>query len=233
MAAIWPPLHETNAVWVERGTYLLCFAAMWLGESKVQTYALPDYPRFKRDIHNDKSLCETLHSLLSQCDAVVGHNARSFDIKVIRGRLITHDLEPLPPFKIIDTLQWARSLARFDSNKLDAIGQATGIGRKIVTTGADLWKRCYHGDKKAFDTMREYCGHDVHPMLTGAYNLLKGWTTNHPNLAALSEKECCPVCQSRNTQRRGFNLARTKKTPRFQCQDCGNWFSQAAPRRAA
>jgi hypothetical protein len=226
LAAVFPPLHETNAVWVERGTYLYCFAAQWLGETDVQSFALPDYKRFRRDIHNDKSLCQTLHSMLSECDVAIGHNARAFDIKLIRARLIIHNFPPLPPFKVADTLTWARSIGKFDSNRLNALGEATGLGQKIPTKN-DLWRRCYHGDKAAFQEMREYCAQDV-ALLAAWYNRIAPWTTNHPNLSVIADKPCCPVCQSVRVQRRGFNLAKARKRPRFQCQPCGHWFAAAA-----
>jgi hypothetical protein len=196
---------------------------MWDGEKRPQTYFLPDYKRFRRDIHNDKSLCKDLHRLLSECDVAIGHNAQSFDIKLIRSRLIVHNFPPLTPFKVGDTLKWARSIGRFDSNRLNALGEATGIGQKIPTK-SDLWRRCYHGDRLAFKEMARYCAQDV-VLCKAWYDRIRPWTTNHPNLAAISERSCCPVCQSHKIQQRGYNVAKVRKTPRLHCTSCGHWFS--------
>ena len=222
LAAIWPPLHETNSVWVERGTYLFGFGILMLGEKRVKTYFLPDYPAFKKNIHDDKALCADLHRIIESADIVVAHNGDRFDMKVIRSRLLINGYSPPSPPKQIDTLKWLRSQFRMDSNRLDAFGQATGIGRKIPNTGAALWRGCYHGDRKAFQTMARYCAQDVR-LLERAYFKLREWSPNHPNLT-LYGGGTCPTCQSNHVQMRGFDVTRSKKHQRMHCQDCGSWF---------
>lgn len=226
MAAIWQP-YEANAVWVERDTFILAFAAKWSHQKRVETYALPDYSLYKRDKFDDKNLIKDLWNLLDEADLVVAHNGDAFDIKKINARFIVHKLNPPTPYKTVDTLKISRAAAKFDSNKLDNIGRYTGEGRKIPNTGAALWRGCYWGDPKSWRIMRRYNAQDV-LLLERVYHRLKPWAKSHPILTAYSPrlKIACPTCLSEDVQRRGHRVAKFKKYPRFQCQGCGHWFSQ-------
>lgn len=213
-----------GSVWIERDTHLLCFAARWGHQKRTSTYALPDYPGYKKDKYSDKALCGELFRLLDEADIVVAHNGDAFDIKKINSRLIVNGFLPPSPYRTIDTLKFARKF-KFDSNKLDNLGRYLGEGRKIPNTGAALWRGCVEGDEKSWRIMRRYNAQDV-KLLVDVYDRIKPWIPNHPNLTVYSGKSGCPTCQSENTQRRGWNVSQTKKTPRFQCQDCGSWFSR-------
>lgn len=224
--AAWT-VYEANAVWVVRDTYILCFAVRWSDRKKTQTFALPDYARYRRDRHDDKDLCRELFNVLDAADIVVAHNGDAFDIKKINSRLAVHGFNPPSPFKTIDTLKVARRAFKFDSNKLDNLGRYLGEGRKIPNTGAALWRGCVDGDERSWRTMRRYNAKDV-DLLVNVYDRLKGWAPTHPDLRAYRDKpvtSCCPTCQSTNVQRRGVNVAKTRRTERFQCRGCGAWYS--------
>lgn len=216
-------LWEASAVWVERDTYIMCFAAKWLGDKKTKTYALPDYPLYKRDKHSDKALCQTLHDMLSEADIVVAHNGDAFDLKKINSRLITNGYAPPSPYKTIDTLKVARRAFKFDSNKLDNIGRYLNEGRKIPNTGAALWRGCVNGDPKSWATMRKYNAQDV-DLLESVYERVKAWSPNHPNMNLYKGGAGCPTCKSKRIQRRGTYVIANAKRHRFQCQDCAAWF---------
>lgn len=215
-----------GAVWVERDTYLLCYAARWAHQKTTKTYALPDYPTYKRDKHSDKALCADLFRMLDEADIVIAHNGDAFDIKKINSRLIVNGFDPPSPYKTIDTLKISRKF-KFDSAKLDNLGRYLGEGRKIPNTGATLWRGCVDGDPQSWRTMRRYAKQDV-DLLVRIYERMKPWHQHHPNLTLYSGVKGCPKCQSSKIQRRGWNVAKATKTPRFQCQDCRGWFSAKA-----
>jgi DNA polymerase elongation subunit (family B) len=221
--AAWT-VWDANAVWVERDTYIMCFAAKWLGDKKTKTYAQPDYPLYKKDKHSDKALCQTLHDLLSEADIVVAHNGDAFDIKKINSRLIVNGYSPPSPFKTIDTLKVARRAFKFDSNKLDNIGRYLNEGRKIPNTGAALWRGCVNGDLKSWATMKRYNAQDV-DLLEKVYERVKPWAVSHPNMNLYGALHAsCPVCQSGNIQRRGTYVAKSARYQKLSCQSCGHWF---------
>jgi uncharacterized protein YprB with RNaseH-like and TPR domain len=221
LANVWT-LYETNAVWVERDTFLLSFSVLWDGEKKVKTYCLPDYPGYAKDPHNDRRLVHDLHRIMDAADIIVAHNGDAFDIKKINSRLAVHGFNPPSPFKTIDTLKIARRHFKFDSNKLDNLGRYLNCGRKIQNMGAELWRRCINGDPKAWEWMRRYNGQDV-LLLEKVFHKLKAWG-KIPDLRLYGNGEC-PTCLSNDVQRRGTAVARSKRYQRFQCQACGSWFS--------
>jgi DNA polymerase elongation subunit (family B) len=222
LANVWT-LHEANAIWVERDTFLLCFAVMWDGFKTVKTFALPDYKTYQKDKHNDKELVGDLFRVLDSADIIVAHNGDAFDIKKINARLAVHGFPPPSPFKTIDTLKLARRTFKFDSNKLDNIGRYIGCGRKIQHSGADLWRECIKGSNKSWIVMRKYNAHDV-KLLHSVYQRLKPWAKSH-DLRVYSGAHGCPTCLSTNIQRRGVSIARTRRYQRYHCQSCGHWFS--------
>jgi DNA polymerase elongation subunit (family B) len=211
---------EASAVWVERDTFILMFSYKWAHEKTVKTCCLPDFPRYKRNKHDDHDLCAVLYRLMDHADIICAHNGDAFDIKKINSRLITNGFKPPSPFKTIDTLKAARRAFKFDSNKLDNIGRYLGEGRKIPNTGAALWRGCVNGDPKSWGTMRSYAKQDT-VLLAKVYERIKPWMPNHPNLNLYTGRKACPVCQSSRFKLAGLHYLQTTKRQRFKCLDCG------------
>src|SRR5262249_18682921 len=92
------------------------------------------------------------------------------------------------------------------------------------TTGKDLWHDCVHGDRQAFKSLREYNAHDVW-LLERVFQRLKPYAALPDLRVYTGAKECCPSCLSKQIQRRGASIARTRRYQRFHCQNCGKWFS--------
>ena len=51
---------ETNVIDFKKDWYLLSFAVKWVGEKKVKTYGLIDYPGYKKDVENDEQLVKVM-----------------------------------------------------------------------------------------------------------------------------------------------------------------------------
>lgn len=219
---------EASAVYVLRDTYILMVSYKWAHETSVQTISLPDFPRYKRNRHDDKDLCRAVRRLLDQADIVVAHNGDSFDVKKINSRLITNGFAPPSPYKTIDTLKIARGSFKFDSNKLDNIGRYLKEGRKRPNTGAALWRSVVEdGSPKSWGEMRRYCKQDT-ALLASVYERVKPWAKNHPNLNLYDKARlahACPTCKSTRVQRRGVIVKVATRRARFHCQDCGHWFA--------
>lgn len=220
-------MYEQNVIDLQTSWYMLCFAAKWADEKTVKTYSLPDYSTFKKDREDDSALIKKLHELLDQADIVVAHNGDRFDLKKTNARFIYHGLKPPSPYKTIDTLKIARRHFAFVSNRLNDLGKYLGVGKKLPHTGFHLWKGCMQGDKKSWSMMKRYNAQDV-TLLERVYLRLRPWASSHPDLSAYSHHEGCPTCESKRIQRRGVNVARKSIKPRFQCVDCGTWFSGQA-----
>ena len=218
-------MYDTNLVAVKRPTYMLAWAAKWHGSKNTIARILPDYGEYEKDQYSDRALVTELHSLLDQADIVIAHNA-AFDIKKTNSRFLANGLPPPSPYKVFCTLQLARKVGKFDSNKLDSLGTYLGVGRKVQHTGIHLWMGCIDKNPASWRTMRRYNRHDV-DLLEGVFEKLKGFAPNFPDLNMWSRLERCPVCQSRQIQQRGFTVSKAGRKQRYQCQamGCGNWFS--------
>lgn len=218
--------YEANLISTDRDWYILSFAVKWAHEKKIRTYALPDYPGYKRDKECDKALVKDLWKVFNSADLLIGHNSIAFDTKKSNARFLVNGLSPPSPYKQFDTLREARSRFKFGSNKLNDLGVALRVGRKLPHTGAHLWFSCMAGDPKSWALMKRYNARDVE-LLYAVYAKLRPWATNHPNMNLYMDGDDCPTCQSDNIQRRGTMVKLNSKRHRFHCQDCGAWFSGA------
>lgn len=217
-----PRLSHDNII---EGTSLLSGAWKTLGEKEIHAVAVhPAKPR------EDKGAVKAIREALASADVLVAQNGDRFDLRVLNARLVFHGLDPLPPIKTVDTLKVAKKYFRFDSNRLDYLGEFLGVGRKIHTD-YDLWlKVLLNGDKAALAAMVKYNKQDV-ALLEDVYLRLRPFMQTHPN-RRLTDGDCCPLCGvAGKLQKRGFRLTRTTKRQAYQCQACGGWSSGEATER--
>ena len=226
LAAVWGK-YEQNVIWFEDEWYVMSFAYKWEGERKTHVVALPDFPLYEEDSDNDLEVVKALHDLFAEADIVIAHNGDRFDLRVINARFVFHGLTPPPPFQTIDTLKVARRYFRFNSNKLDDLGDYLGLGRKRQTGGYRLWRDCMAGDKVAWNKMKLYNKQDVR-LLERVYKKLRPWMKGHPRVTPDATGRSCPKCGGW-LQRRGYQRSKTMIYHRFQCQSCGGWSRERLP----
>lgn len=224
--SLWKQNVGINQISVD--TYILCWAAKWLGDDDILSDALPNHKaHYRRYPDCDKKVCETLWELLDEADIIVAHNGDRFDIPRANARFIQHGMNPPSPAKQVDTFKIAKSVFNFTSNKLDWIGEHLGVGRKVHHDGFDLWRRCLDGDPQSWDDMVTYCRGDV-LLLERVYEKLRPWSKSHPNVNVYSGKmDGCPACGGDNYRADGHRYTQAGKFQRYKCLDCGKWFSGA------
>ena len=143
---------------------IICACYKWEGDDKV--YSL------EWNKGDDKDLLLKFSKVINSADEVITQNGDAFDIKWLRARCIYHDIPVSPKFNSIDTLKMARSGFKFNSNKLDYMGQYLNLGKKIKTDYG-LWKDIMlNNSRTAMDKMVEYCKQDVN-LLEQVYNKLQ------------------------------------------------------------
>lgn len=214
IAAVWG-LYDQQIQYssVLQDWHVICAAWKWDGDDQVHSITCTG--------KNDKHVIKKLHSLVSQSDAIVAHNGDNFDWKKLMARVIYHDLPPIPPPIMIDTLKQARKYG-FTSRKLDDLGTFLDIGNKLhVERG--LWVKATHGDKDAITALETYCRGDIEP-LQKLYHKLRPYAPISFNMGHSSNGQCCPKCGSSNFIRRGVRKRKHSQVARFSCIDCRAWF---------
>jgi len=214
-------LWDTSIIEVVRDTYLLSFAWKWYNKKKTDVLALPDFPLYKKEPHNDRDLTKKLWELFDEADIVIGHNANKFDVKVANARFMHHNIRPPTPYKTVDTLREFKKYTNRSSFKLDFLSkQSTGQGK--VRVDKQVWLGCLNGDLKEWSKMKVYNKRDV-TLLEDRYKEILPWITNHPNLNVIDDtRDKCPNCNG-FLSKRGRYITRTGKYQRYQCVECGAW----------
>jgi DNA polymerase elongation subunit (family B) len=213
-------LSQANIL--ENGGWILCACWRWLGQEEVESLWLSPQEVAECD---DSRLVERLFELYEEADAVLAHNSLGFDHKVLQARAIYNGFPALPLVKVLDTLQLARRYLKLPSNRLDAIGEFFGLGRKIDTGGISLWKEVQSGDKEAMAKMLEYCKQDVN-LLYEVYlrtrHLGRAGSDFNAALYYEDDKVRCRVCGSTDV----YETGRTTETAlnsfaEVRCNSCG------------
>jgi len=199
--------------------HLLSFAAKFKDEKKLHYKD----QRNAKDITNDKPLLEEIWKLLDKADIVIGQNVKSFDIKKINARFITHGMKPPSSYKQIDTLLIARRKFGMTSNKLEHLSKVLCKKKKSAHkkfAGFELWKECLKGNKAAWREMEMYNKADVEATEELYLKLQPFDNSFNPNLYTDTLNTVC-ACGSKNFVRNGHTYTSTGKFQRLTCKSCG------------
>lgn len=199
---------------------IICIGYKW--EDEDHAYSL----RWDKN-HDDKEILKKILEIANEADEIIMHNGDKFDLPWIKTRCIYHGLQPLPEYKTIDTLQWARKKLLFNSNKLDYIANFLGFGGKIKTE-FNLWKNIVLNDcEDSMNKMLEYCKKDV-ILLQKVWERLSKVVSHKTHVGVLNggPKWACPHCGSTDVK-----LSKTRVTAKgaaqyqMVCKECGGYYT--------
>lgn len=198
---------------------IICICYKWEGSNKVH--------HLEWDNGDDKAMCEQFIEIANQADELVAHNGDKFDLPWFKGRCLFHELDPTPIYKTVDTLVIARRRFKFNSNRLDYLGQHL-CGEGKIHTEFGLWKDILLDNcPKAMKSMVKYCKQDVN-LLEKVWQKLEPYHTPKTHVGRLNglDKWTCPYTGSQNVQSRGrvITAAGTVKH-RMYCPENGRWFN--------
>lgn len=213
-------VYKASIAKVIQESYVFGFSWKPLGK-KVRSCYIWDFPRYETEPRNDIEVIKKWVEVVSEADIVIGHNSRSFDDKVMMGRVIHHQLHPPIPFHNIDTKADLTRVSRNDSNKLDDLGKNYGYGRKQETGGIDLWYACMLGDKKAQKKMVRYCERDVE--LTEKIYKHERPYIKHPPLNVMNgTPDKCGKCGTgKMWPKMKYRATNSNLYQYWRCSDCG------------
>ena len=205
-----------NALRADLG-FVIVFGYKWAHEPIPHAYLIG-----KKDLKafNDKPLLIKASKLIAEADLVVGHFASVFDRRFIRGRLLIHNLPPIPATRLRDTCMIARSVANFSSNRLKHLTKILKMKHhKTDNNWPEAWFKVMQGDMSHLRALGEYCKGDV-LALEELYFRLRPHDNAHPRI--VEDRSKCGGCGG-PIQYRGNSFVGTYKYRRFQCFQCGQW----------
>lgn len=204
---------------IHREWHVLSWSAKWLGSKEIMYM---DQSTVKNK-ENDKKILEALWKLLDECDIVIGHNVKSFDLKKLNARFLLHKMEPPSKARIIDTLLIARRNFALTSNKLEYLSEKLGCKHKKLKhkkfPGFELWKECLAGNKEAWEEMEVYNKYDV-LSLEEVYERLIPWDSSI-NFSVYNGGDHICSCGSKELIKKGFAASNHGVYQRYKCKACG------------
>ncbi|HET6925071.1 MAG TPA: ribonuclease H-like domain-containing protein [Candidatus Saccharimonadales bacterium] len=215
--------YDANISKVIQRFYVFGFAYKYMDERTVRTCYIWDFPLYKQDPRNDIEVVKKWQEVMAGVDYRIGHNSNSFDNQIMRGRVAIHRLPLQSEPENIDTLRMAKRVGRYDSYKLDDLGEMFGLGRKLHTD-ADLWWDCMQGVEKQMKRMVTYNKRDV-ALTEKLYKFLMQYDPTaggHRNRANIAERPgACPYCGvSGFMQSAGWKYTSISRYRQFMCGNC-------------
>ena len=215
---------QTNVIATKEDWYMLSVAYRWQGEEEMH------FIKKAAKRNDDRKLVMAVHALLDEADIVVAHNGDKFDWKKAHSRFLYHDLGPVSPTIMIDTLKETKRHFSLYSNSMNEIARYCGLERKVQHTGFDLWERCMANDPTGWVEMEEYNVQDI-VVLEAIYLKLAPYM-NHPGTTGnrfnaqqwLGEYACTkPLCGSFDLSPKGWHRTKASAFRTVVCNDCGGY----------
>lgn len=214
----WQPSYKAVVTYdnIIQERAVICICYKWEGESEVFGMWW--------DNGCDKQLLVDFMNVMDLADECVAHNGDNFDEKWIRTRCLKHRIPCSPKWNSLDTLKKARTHFRFNSNRLDYIGQFLTDGGKMETSYG-LWKDILLKNcEDSLNKMVEYCKRDVE-LLEEVYHIMRPYI-NHNTHAAVSVgymKWECPNCAGDMSLRKTRTTKMGTIRRQLKCGDCGTY----------
>lgn len=172
---------------------------------------------------DDERIVYECWTLLDNCDVVVAHNGKRFDIKKVNGYFLKYGLPKPSSYKVIDTLEIAKKHFNLPFKSLEYLAKFLNVELKQDSGGIQTWIDCDRGCPEALETMEYYNRGDV-VTLREIHNKLKGWDNNGVNIALYNDNHdalcthCCSDDISVITDKYAYTPQR--KYQLYRCNSC-------------
>ncbi len=212
--------------------FVLAFGYQWLangGEPRI--LKLTDYNgSFHRDPTNDSRLVRDIHAILTEADMWVSHYGKMFDLPFLRTRMLAASTRLyLPPTPHVDLYFTSRANLALHSNRLGVLQEALGIENRKTRLATRAWIRAAAGHVPSLREVAKHCYHDIEGLVE-EYEILRPYVRLHPNVTGYVVNNYCRFCGVGHLQRRGYQVTRTARKIRVQCQNCAAWDTRNVPK---
>lgn len=224
LAYVWG-MWENNVALnqIESDWSVLSWSAKWLDAPDSEVLYMDN--RKSKDLDDDKDILVGIWKLLDECNVVITHYGKKFDIPKLKARFAYHGMNPPSSFEHIDTKQIASNQFAFTSNKLEYLAKFLKVKHTKLTerkfAGQLMWTGCIKGIKEAWEEMKTYNIRDV-IVLQEVYHVLKKWdkSVNYDVYHEGLENVCS--CGSKSFVPHKTNLYIYTKTGKFNRLICTN-----------
>lgn len=205
---------------IKQDWHILSWGAKWLGSTQM----LYQDQRKAKVLEDDSKLLRDVWKLLDEADIVITQNGKKFDIKKLNARFVIQGFRPPSSFRQIDTLEIAKRVFGFTSNKLEYMADKLNTKYKKLKheefSGFEMWKECLAGNPKAWKAMEKYNKYDV-LSLEELYTKLIPWDSRI-NLSGYSDglEHVC-TCGGTAFDSKGYRYTSVSKFQRLICKSCG------------
>lgn len=200
-------------------SHMLSHAWAW-GDGEVFSSVLTPEEVLNQD---DERIVYEIWSLLDNCDVVVAHNGKRFDVKKVNGYFLKYGLPKPSSYKVIDTLEIAKKHFNLPFKSLEYLAKFLNVELKQDSGGIQTWIDCDRGDPEALATMEFYNRGDV-VTLREIHNKLRGWDNNGVNIALYNDNHdtLCTHCGSDDISVITDKFAYTpnRKYQVYRCNSC-------------
>lgn len=232
-----PSLAYVWGVWKQNIGENQLLTNSYIMSCSIKELGKPEITYYENRTECDKEIVSKIAKHLLDANFVIAHNGRKFDIPLIKARAVVNGLAPMPPFKVIDTLDLAKREFRFIRNTLSNLAKQLKVEHEKLTdrkfNGFALWSECLKQNEEAWAEMKEYNILDV-VVLEEVYLKLRAWSSNHPSVTTskTSDEKLCPTCSSTEIIRSGYYYTNKGKYQRYRCRTCGSWSSDSTMLKA-
>lgn len=158
---------------------------------------------------------------VDQSDALVGHNARSFDGPILSFGWAEMGLPAPSPYKVIDTLVIARRSLKAESNTLDSLAKRLGVDAKTDKYSATVAKAAVAGDVDAQQQIEAYNRGDIIAS-EALFDRLRPYATGLPHMGMWVDDElACPSCGGTMQETGKLVHANVQAYKGLTCPACG------------
>lgn len=222
-----------NALNADLG-YIITFGYITLEDfqkgKKFTTISIGDFPRFKKDPHDDIEVVKAALKIMNKAKVIIHHYGNRFDEPYIRTRAMYHGLESLANIPALDTCYLAYKKLKLSSNRLVNVARFLRCKYQKIDKkdGWPTWWMHYlKGSLKYDKEMRTYCGYDVMTLAEISLHMRPYWppaVVHALNPKKIVDEGKCRNCGSAKHTKRGQRISLGKLKQRALCSGCGSWF---------
>jgi uncharacterized protein YprB with RNaseH-like and TPR domain len=137
------------------------------------TFRADDKKYKRKDLLNDRALCEAIRDELEHYHLIVTWNGKLFDVPFLNARLAKFDSRRYEPTLHADMMWYAAGNSnRIGSRKLDNVQKFFGFPEKKTEITWEDWQRANALVREGMDRVVEHCEADVRVLEAAYWKLL-------------------------------------------------------------